>query len=56
MSVILVTWNSAVHLPHCLDCLAAQTLKDFEVMLVDNGSTDGSLDGEEGSWQGRIIL
>ena len=38
-SVILVTWNSTIHLPRCLDCLAAQTLKDFEVVLVDNGST-----------------
>ena len=55
ISVILVTWNSAVHMPHCLDCLAAQTLKDFEVVLVDNGSTDGSLDGLESRWPGLTL-
>jgi GT2 family glycosyltransferase len=32
--------------------LAAQTLKDFEVVLIDNGSTDGSLDGIESHWPG----
>jgi GT2 family glycosyltransferase len=50
LSVILVTWNSAVYLPRCLECLVAQTLKDFEVVLVDNGSTDGCLDGVEEYW------
>ena len=50
ISVILVTWNSTVHLPHCLDCLSAQTLKDFEVVLVDNGSTDGSLGDLKSRW------
>ena len=55
ISVILVTWNSAVHLPRCLDCLAAQTLKDFEVILVDNGSMDGSLDGLESRWPGLTM-
>jgi len=55
ISVILVTWNSAVHMPRCLDCLAAQTLKDFEVVLVDNGSTDGSLDRLESRWPGLTL-
>jgi len=47
ISVIVVTWNSAAYLSRCLECLAAQTLKDFEVVIVDNGSTDGCLDGME---------
>jgi len=55
ISVILVTWNSAATLTRCLGCLAAQTLKDFEVVLVDNGSTDGSLDGMESRWPGLIL-
>jgi GT2 family glycosyltransferase len=49
-SIILAVWNSAEYLPRCLEHLAAQTFKDFEVVLVDNGSTDGSLDGVEDSW------
>jgi GT2 family glycosyltransferase len=45
VSVIIVTWNSKKYLPVCLEHLLAQTLHDFEVILVDNGSEDGTLDG-----------
>jgi len=48
--VIIVCWNSAAYLSRCLNALVAQTFKDFEVVLVDNGSTDGSLDGVENRW------
>lgn len=44
-SVILVSWNSGDYLPRCLNSLDSQTFRDFEVVIVDNGSTDGSLDG-----------
>jgi GT2 family glycosyltransferase len=44
VSVIVVTWNGRHHLLECLDSLAAQSWRDFEVVLVDNGSTDGSAD------------
>jgi GT2 family glycosyltransferase len=50
LSVIIVTWNSAAYLPRCLECLAAQTLKDFEVIIIDNGSMDGCVDGLEENW------
>ena len=43
VSVIIVNWNGMEHLPVCLDSLAAQTFRDFEVILVDNGSRDGSV-------------
>ena len=42
-SIIIVNWNGRIHLPDCLDSLAAQTFRDFEVILVDNGSEDGSV-------------
>jgi GT2 family glycosyltransferase len=45
LSIIVVSWNIAEHLPRCLDALLAQTFHDFEVILVDNGSEDGALDG-----------
>lgn len=41
-SVIIPNWNGAHHLPVCLDALRAQTYPHVEVILVDNGSTDGS--------------
>ena len=44
VSVIIVNWNGCHHLPACLDSLAAQSFRDFEVILVDNGSTDGSVE------------
>ena len=48
ISVIIVTWNSSRYLPACLDALLAQTEKDFEVVVIDNGSADpGYLDLEE---------
>lgn len=50
VSVIIVTWNSARCLSFCLDALAAQVCKDFEVLLIDNGSTDGCLDEMENRW------
>lgn len=41
-SVIIPHWNGRHHLDHCLGALRRQTFKDFEIILVDNGSTDGS--------------
>lgn len=40
VSVVILSWNSAEHLPHCLDSLSLQTLQDFEIIVVDNGSSD----------------
>ena len=42
VSVIIVNWNGKQHLEECLDSLSKQTFKDFETILVDNGSVDGS--------------
>jgi len=50
VSIVLASWNSGAYLPRCLDSLLAQTFQDFEVVIVDNGSTDGSLDNLEDGW------
>ncbi len=42
VSVIVPVFNVAVFLDNCLESIAAQTLSDFECILVDDGSTDGS--------------
>jgi GT2 family glycosyltransferase len=40
--VVVPAWNAATRLPACLDALAAQTQPADEVIVVDNGSTDGT--------------
>ena len=44
VSVVVVNWNGQAVIAGCLASLAAQTFNDFEVIAVDNGSTDGSLE------------
>ncbi len=41
VSVVIPNWNGLAHLPECFDALRSQTFRDFEVILVDNGSADG---------------
>lgn len=43
ISVILPCYNAARYLGECLDSLLAQTMGDFEALLVDDGSTDDTL-------------
>ena len=44
VSVVIPVRNGADLLPQQLDALAAQTTRDFEVVVSDNGSTDGTVD------------
>ena len=37
-----MSWNGEKHLRACLDSLAKQTFVDFELLVLDNASTDGS--------------
>lgn len=43
VSVVIPNWNGRRWLPGCLASLARQTVAPAEVIVVDNGSTDGSL-------------
>ncbi len=42
ISIIVLNWNGRDMLAECLSALRAQTLRDFEIIVVDNGSRDGS--------------
>lgn len=42
VSVIIATYNTAAYLEECLDSIFGQTLKDIEVILIDDGSTDNT--------------
>ena len=44
VSIVLVTWNSAPYLRRCLDGILQQTYRDRELLVVDNASTDSSVD------------
>lgn len=44
VAVIVVNWNGLRHLEACLSSLVEQTHPHFEVVMVDNGSSDGSVD------------
>lgn len=43
-SIIVPVYNVREFLQECLDSIESQTLKDFEVICVNDGSTDGSLE------------
>lgn len=42
ISVIVPVYNTEKYLQRCVDSILAQTLGDFELLLVNDGSTDGS--------------
>lgn len=41
-SVIVPVYNSERYLRECIDSILSQTYKDFELLLIDDGSTDSS--------------
>lgn len=44
VSVIIPMFNSAKFIPQTLESLCYQTINDFEVVVVDDGSTDNSVE------------
>lgn len=44
VSIITVTHNSAKYLQECIDSVAGQTYGNIEHIVIDGGSTDGTLD------------
>lgn len=43
VSIVIVTWNKKNLLKRCLESLNKQSYKNFQIILVDNGSTDGTI-------------
>lgn len=43
VSIIVPIYNVESYLNRCLDSLIAQTLKDIEIILINDGSKDNSL-------------
>jgi glycosyltransferase involved in cell wall biosynthesis len=44
LTVVVLTWNEAANVGACLDALREQTCKDFEVVLLDAASRDGTVE------------
>ena len=42
ISIIMPIYNSEKYLKEAIKCLINQTLKDIEIILIDDGSTDNS--------------
>ncbi|NTU26280.1 glycosyltransferase family 2 protein, partial [Bacillus tequilensis] len=42
MSIIIPVYNGEKYLRDCLDSVLGQTLKNIEVLIVDDGSTDST--------------
>lgn len=56
LSVALPTFNGAEHLAATLDSVLGQNFGDFELLILDDGSQDGTLDCIAGFKDGRIRL
>ena len=44
VSIIIPTYNSIAYIPKAIDSILAQNFKNFEILIVDNLSADGTLD------------
>ena len=44
VSIVVPVYNVEKYLRECLDSLLAQKLKDIEIIVVNDGSTDSSAD------------
>lgn len=44
LSFIVPVYNARLYLSRCLDSLLDQSINDFEIICINDGSTDDSLD------------
>ena len=44
ISVIINVYNGEKYIKRCIDSVLAQSFKDYEVICIDDGSSDNSLD------------
>jgi GT2 family glycosyltransferase len=56
VSIVIVNWNGRSWLAQCLPTIQQQTFTDYEVILVDNGSTDGSVAWLQENWLNISVI
>jgi GT2 family glycosyltransferase len=54
VSVVIVNCNGKDYLGECLNSLHGQTWREFDIVVVDNGSTDGSVEYVEENFPGWV--
>lgn len=55
VSVVIPAYNAARYLPDCIESVLAQTYRDTEVIVVDDGSTDGTAGVLDGYPSVRVV-
>jgi GT2 family glycosyltransferase len=55
VSIVIVTYNSSAFLPACLTAIQAQTYRSVEVLIMDNASTDDSVEGLEACYPDLLL-
>jgi len=56
ISIVTATYNCAAELPHLIDSLRSQSDRDFEWVVADGGSTDGTLELLRSITDVRVIM
>src|SRR5260370_952192 len=56
VSIVIPLYNKAAYIKRALDSVRAQTFADYEVIVVDDGSTDGGGDLVTGYGDPRVRL
>lgn len=57
VSVVIINFNSGAYIARCIETIEAQSYTPLEILVIDNGSSDGSLSMLEGiAQEGRLRL
>ncbi len=56
ISVIVCTYNRVEYISLCIDSLLSQTFKDYEIVVIDNNSSDGTLELIKNNYHGKIKI
>ena len=56
VSIIIVNWNGIKYIKQCIESLLQQSYTNFEIIFIDNASTDGSVELVENTFSQVKIL